>query len=295
MDRIIVLGDTGMLGQSLIKEGRRRGLDLVGASRHSEEFVVDLSDDKALAHCLEKTKAEIIINTVALITPDTCERDPCAAYRINARLPAVLANEARRVGAYLVHISTDHYFSGDGLKMHDEQHPVQLLNEYARTKFAGECFALTCKGALVLRTNIVGFRGHGAPTFVEWALASLETKTPMTLFDDFFASSLDVGTFSSALFDILPKNVSGVLNLASSEVSCKKRFVEILAAKLGFDCSNCTVGSVRSLTLAHRAESLGLDVSKAEKLLGRSLPGLEEVLDNLVREYKERGPCATTA
>lgn len=284
-----------MLGQSLIKEGRRRGLDVVGASRHSEDFVVDLSDDKALAHCLDESKAQIIVNTAAVITPDTCERDPCTAYRINARLPAMLANEACRVGAYLIHVSTDHYFSGDGLKKHDEQHPVRLLNEYARTKYAGECFALTCKGSLVLRTNIVGFRGRGAPTFVEWVLANLETRTPMTLFDDFFASSLDVGTFSSALFDLLPKKLSGILNIASSEVACKKRFVEILANKLGFDCSNCTVGSVRSLTLAQRAESLGLDVSLAETLLGRPLPGLEEVLDNLIREYKERGPCATTA
>jgi dTDP-4-dehydrorhamnose reductase len=284
-----------MLGQALIKEGRRRDLDLVGVSRHSKELVVDLGDDKSLARCLDKTKAQVIVNTVAVITPDSCERDPCTAYRINARLPAVLANEARRVGAYLIHVSTDHFFSGDGLKKHGEQHPIQLLNEYARTKYAGECFVLTCEGSLVLRTNIVGFRGRGAPTFVEWVLSSLETRRPMTLFDDFFASSLDVGAFSSALFDLLPKNISGILNVASSEVACKKRFVEILASKLGFDCSNCTSGSVRSLTLAHRAESLGLDVSRAESLLGRPLPGLEEVLDNLVREYKERGPCATTA
>lgn len=296
MDRILVLGDTGMLGQALMREGRRRGLEMVGASRHSEDLAVDLVDDIALADALGASRSDAVINTVAVTSLDACERDPLLAYRMNARLCALLARETRKTGAYLVHVSTDHFFTGDGDGLHDEACPVQLLNEYARTKYAGECFALTRTGALVLRTNIVGFRGlRGTPTFVEWALASLEQGAPMTLFDDFQTSSLDARAFSAALFDLLPGRPGGVLNLASREVASKRRFVEGLADRLGLDCSRCTPGSVRGLAGARRAESLGLDVSRAESLLGRPLPGLEAVLDNLVEEYKERGPCATTA
>lgn len=296
MDRILVLGDTGMLGQALMKEGRRRGLDMLGVSRHSPELAVDLGQDDALVKALEESGCNVVVNTVAITSLDACEREPLPAYRINARLSALLARETRRLGAYLVHVSTDHFFSGDGSALHDEQSPVQLLNEYARTKYAGECFALTRSGALVLRTNIVGFRGlEGAPTFVEWALASLEKRVPMTLFDDFYTSSLDVRTFSSALFDLLPAKPAGMLNLAAREVASKLQFVAGLAGKLGLAQGRCTRGSVRSLSGAPRAESLGLDVARAERLLGRPLPGLEEVLDNLVREYEERGSCATIA
>ncbi len=56
-------------------------------------------------------------------------------------------------------ISTDHYFCGQGDLKHDESAPVTLLNEYARTKYAGEAFALTNPEACVIRTNVVGFRG----------------------------------------------------------------------------------------------------------------------------------------
>lgn len=296
MDRILVLGDTGMLGQALVREGRRRGLSMVGASRHSKDMAVDLNEDRSIAHVLSESRCGLVINTAAITSLDACERDPLRAYRMNARLPALLAHEAHRCGVVLVHVSTDHFFTGDKEALHDEHAPVQLLNEYARTKYAGECFALTCSGSLVVRTNIVGFRGKAdTPTFVEWAMASLERKAPMTLFDDFYTSSLDVAAFSAALFDLLPMRPTGILNLASREVVSKRRFIERLADKLGLEHSHCGHGSVSELAGAPRAESLGLDVSKAEKLLGRSLPGLEEVLDNLVREYKERGACATTA
>lgn len=296
MGRILVLGDTGMLGQALMKEGRQRGLEMLGASRHSAESPVDLSEDQALLKLLDAAGCSTVINAVAITSLDACERDPLLAYRVNARLSALLARETGRLGAYLVHVSTDHFFTGDGAARHDEHCPVQLLNEYARTKYAGECFALTRAGALVLRTNIVGFRGlEGVPTFVEWALASLEQGVPMTLFDDFHTSSLDVMAFSSALFDLLPAQHAGVLNLAAREVSNKLQFVAGLADRVGLGRGGYTRGSVRSLTGTPRAESLGLDVSRAESLLGRRLPGLEEVLDNLAREYEERDPCAITA
>lgn len=287
MSRILVLGDSGMLGQAVMKEGRRRGLDMLGVSRHSAGWAADLADDDAVVRAVRESGCQIIVNTVAVTSLDACERDLALAYRMNARLAALLAREAQHSGAYLAHVSTDHFFTGDGAAQHDEQAPVHLLNEYARTKYAGEGFALTASGALVLRTNIVGFRGKaGAPTFVEWALGALERGEAMTLFDDFYTSSLDVGAFAVALFELLHSRPAGVLNLASREVASKRQFVEGLAQRLGLSLAHCQSGSVRGLFGVPRGESLGLDVTRAEGLLGRPLPGLDEVLDNLAREYR---------
>ena len=74
-----------------------------------------------------------------------------------------------------MYVSTDHYWQGDGRLLHAEDAPIQLVNEYARSKHAGERFALSGSGpSLALRTNIVGVRGwKGRPTFAEWAVGAI--------------------------------------------------------------------------------------------------------------------------
>lgn len=290
MGGILVLGATGMLGQALMRVGKERGLEVIGTARTGSDIDLDVLDERAMRRCLRDLAPKTVINAVAETRLDRCEREAGMAYLLNARPASILAEVGRASEFHLVQISTDHYFTGGGAAQHDEDAPVRLVNEYARTKYAGERFALTLDDALVVRTNIVGFRAReGAPTFVEWAFESLRNGRSMTLFDDFFTSSLDVTAFSEALYDLLPLRIHGVLNLASSEVSSKKRFIETLAARTGYACSHCVAGSVHELTgEIRRAESLGLDVTRAEALLERKLPGLAEVVSALAEEFEVR-------
>ena len=286
--RVLILGSTGMLGRALSTEGRRRNNSVVGMARSGADINGDIADSDRLTTALAASRPDIVINSAAMTSVDGCEHNPGHAYLVNARAAGVLAEAAGKLGAYLVQISTDHYFTGDGERMHDEAEPVRLLNEYARTKYAGEQFTLINPGALVVRTNVVGFRRHPAnPTFVEWVIRSLQQQSPMTLFDDYYVSSIDVGHLSSALFDLLPSRPSGVLNVAACRVSSKRAFVEALANRLDLPTGHCRSGSVRSMPGTLRAESLGLDVSKAEQLLGRALPDLQGVVDRLIQEYRE--------
>ena len=168
---------------------------------------------------------------------------------------------------------------------------MQLVNQYARGKHAAEKFALMCPGSLVLRTNVVGFRGWSKTTFVEWVIESLASGGKMTLFEDFFTSSIDAGSFASAALDLIGKRASGLLNLASSEVSSKQRFIEELAGAFGYSLANATSGSVRSIGGARRAESCGLDVTRAEQLLGYRLPILSQVIEALRAEHGTLNHC----
>lgn len=283
-DTILVFGATGMLGQALLAEGRRRGLKLVGVARSGADVALDMTDAPALAGLVTEVRPSVVVNAAALTSLDACEKDPCLAYRVNARAVATLAEAA--ADAYFIQISTDHYYSGDGAALHDEDSPIHLVNEYARSKYAGEAYTLTHAHALVLRTNIVGFRNRGASTFVEWALASLCNGQAMTLLEDYFTSSIDVASFSKGLLDLLPQRPTGRLNLAAREVASKARFIEVLAEAAGYDTSHCRPGSIHGLEGARRAESLGLDVTRAERLLGYKLPTLSEVIDNLLRHRR---------
>jgi dTDP-4-dehydrorhamnose reductase len=283
--KLIVLGSTGMLGRIIYHKAKERGFEVIGIATHDADINLDITDDIKLVNVINEQRPDIVINTCAIIGHKICEESPGLAYRINARPSSILANLSNEIGYYYIFVSTDSYYYGDSNKKHTIHDDVLLLNEYARTKYAGECFARISKKTLIVRTNIVGYkRIKQNPTFVEWVIYNLANQQPMTLFDDYYVSSITVSQFSDALLDLIFKGIYGILNIASSEVFSKKDFVENLAHEFNFSLENTKVGSVNTL-LPKRADSLGLDVSYTEQLLGYKLPVLKEVVFQLKKEY----------
>ena len=292
MSRILLLGATGMLGQAVRREAESRGRSVVGAARSGADVDVDITDDAAVGSAVASASPDLVVNCAAIVNHQGCEDDPDAAYRVNGRAVAVIAEAAAANGARLVHVSTDQYWTGDADAKHDESVPVRLINEYARSKYAGEAFARAYGDTLVVRTKVTGFRGaDGRPTFIEWVIGALEAGEPMTLFDDFYTSTVDAPTLARALLDLASAGHTGLVNVASSDVSNKQEFIEAMAAELGLGDREFGTASVRGMD-PPRAESLGLEVGLAESALGRSLPGLSEVVAALVAEHRERSAAA---
>ncbi len=284
---ILVFGGSGMLGQALIAQASARGMDAIGASRHGSDLVVDIYQAEAVFAIIEAANPRLVINCAANTDLKACEADPGQAYMVNCRAVAVMAAACRARDIPFIHVSTDHYYVGDGAISHAENAPVTLVNEYARTKYAGEAMALVWEKALVVRTNVTGFRGwRGRPTFIEWGLNVIKRDEPVTLFDDVFSSTIDAASLSAAILDLTSlDHAKRILNIASRNVVSKKDFLCRLAQKLGKSLDGASVGSGAGLK-PPRANSLGLDVSQAEALLGRALPDTDQVIDNLLKEYE---------
>ncbi|MDR3151823.1 MAG: hypothetical protein LBT67_03150, partial [Holosporaceae bacterium] len=85
--------------------------------------------------------------------------------------------------------------------------------------------------------------------------------------------------------DLIEKKICGLINVASREVFSKAEFIKTLADVFGFSVKNTTISSVKKL-LPNRADSLGLDVSRAETILGYTLPTLDDVIFSLYEEYR---------
>lgn len=287
--KIVILGSTGMLGQALIKESLNRKLQTIGIARKGSDRCLDLTNDKELIDAIESIAPDVIINTVAIVNLKICEEKPLLAYLTNTHSVAILSEMTRKKNIYLVQISTDHYYTGDQDFQHSENEEVELVNEYAKTKYMAENFALSDPKSLIVRTNIVGFRDRiNSPTFIEWVLDSLIKQLPMTLFYDFFTSSIDVTSFAKIIFDVLEQKCSGILNIASRETFSKKTFIEMIACDLGVSLTHTKTGSIFDLKDVPRAESLGLNVTKIEHILGYKLPTIEQVVNNLITVYKEK-------
>jgi dTDP-4-dehydrorhamnose reductase len=287
---ILLFGATGMLGQAIAAEARRRSHSLVGASRHGPDRVVDLAEEDGAGALIRSVGPSLVINVAAIASIEACERDPGLAHRINAEAVARMTEHCRAAGVPFVHVSTDHFFTGDVDARHGENAPVTLVNEYARTKHLAEGFALASPDALVLRTNVTGLRGRiGEPTFAEWVLGALELRLPLRLYDDFYTSTIDARSFAAAMFDLAKTRASGLVNLAACTVASKREFVHALARAMRIRLNWDEPASVKTLA-PPRAESLGLDTGKAERFLGYRLPDTDLVCRNLVTHWKEQ--CA---
>jgi dTDP-4-dehydrorhamnose reductase len=285
---MIVLGSTGMLGQAFMKTALDRNIGVIGLARENADLNIDILDFNKLINTIKIHRPKVIVNCIAITDINLCEDDLNMAYLVNAHLVAVLVDVCRELNIRLIHISTDHFFVNDGNKKHNETSPTVLVNNYAKTKYAGEQFALSYPKSLVIRTNIVGFRNSQSPTFIEWALSSLKNQKEITLFQDFYTSSIDVYTFSEILLQIIDESsdsINGLINIASSEVCNKEQFIKKLAIVFNYKNTKLNIGNVASINGTKRAESLGLDTSKIEQFLGKNMPTTDNVIDSLYKNW----------
>jgi dTDP-4-dehydrorhamnose reductase len=284
MADLLVLGGTGMLGRAIVDTARARGFDCVSAARRRADIDLDLGEPSGWRKALAQAAPRVVVNSAAIADVDSCDRDPARAEIVNGHAPGELASLCRSLGIRFVQISTDHFFTGDADAKHSEDAPISILNAYAASKRLGEQTTARVPGVLVLRTNVTGWRGEAArPTFVEWACETLRLGKPARLFDDYFTSTIHAAGFAQAMIELVELGADGLYNVASSEVSSKMAFVAALAHALSLPCANLSRGSVKDLGV-RRAESCGLNVTKAELALGRRLPDLKTVVDSLVKE-----------
>jgi len=153
---ILVTGTNGQVGYSLLRSLQGLGT-LVAVDRHA----LDLADPDQIRSVVRDVKPALIVNPAAYTAVDQAESDPEGAHRINAIAPGVLAEEAKALGAPLVHYSTDYVFDGAKEGAYVEDDATNPKNEYGKSKLAGERAIAQVGGAhLVLRTSwVYGRRG----------------------------------------------------------------------------------------------------------------------------------------
>ena len=159
--KILLLGKNGQVGWELQRSLAPLG-ELIALDRAGEDGLCgDLTDLEGLRRTISIVKPNIIINAAAYTAVDNAENDKVNTNIVNAQAPRVLAEEALKVGAWLVHYSTDYVFDGSGNNAWEEKDESNPLSEYGRSKLAGEQ-AIENSGCryLIFRTSwVFGSRG----------------------------------------------------------------------------------------------------------------------------------------
>ncbi len=154
--KILLIGGQGQVGWEL-----QRTLAPLGTVYAPARTELDLADADALRQAVRQAGPDLIVNAAAYTAVDQAERERDLAFRINGDAPGILAEEARRIDAAIVHYSTDYVFDGAKGAPYEEIDAPRPLNAYGESKLAGER-AVAASGAahLILRTSwVYGVRG----------------------------------------------------------------------------------------------------------------------------------------
>ena len=154
--KILLTGATGQVGWEL-----RRSLACLGEVIAVDRGRMDLADAGSIRRAVQALKPDFIVNPAAYTAVDRAEAEPDLARAINTVAPGVLAEEAKELGALLVHYSTDYVFDGTKDSPYTEDDAPNPLSVYGRTKWGGE-EAIRASGAayFILRTSwVYGLRG----------------------------------------------------------------------------------------------------------------------------------------
>ena len=179
---ILLFGSGGQVGwelqRSLAVLGEVTALDF-----DSRAHCGDFANPDGIAQTVRALRPAVIVNAAAHTAVDKAESEPALARTLNATTPGVLAEEAARLGAWLVHYSTDYVFDGSGTRPWVETDAPAPLSVYGRTKWEGEQLIQQsgCRH-LILRTSWV-YAARGG-NFARTMLRLAEERERLTVIDD---------------------------------------------------------------------------------------------------------------
>jgi dTDP-4-dehydrorhamnose reductase len=180
--KILLFGKSGQVGWELLRSLAPLG-ELIVLDSNSQDFCGDFTKLEGVAHTIHTVAPDVIVNAAAHTAVDRAESEPELARTINALAPGVLAQEAKRSKAWLIHYSTDYVFDGNGDKPWLENDPTGPLNVYGKTKLEGEQLILQsgCQH-LIFRTSwVYGTRGGN---FAKTMLRLAKEREIINVIDD---------------------------------------------------------------------------------------------------------------
>lgn len=224
--KILLFGKSGQVGWELQRSLAPLG-ELVAVDTGHTGLCGDFTNPAGLADTVRRVKPTIIVNAAAHTAVDKAESEPELARTINAQAPSILAQEAQRLGAWMVHYSTDYVFDGSGSHAWLESDTPSPLSVYGQTKWEGElAVAQHCRNHLIFRTSWV-YAARGG-NFAKTMLRLARERDSLSVIDD------QVGAPTGA--DLL----ADITALALRQVLCRVHPQPDLAGLYHLVASGCT-------------------------------------------------------
>ena len=303
MKRILLIGKNGQVGWEL-----ERTLAPLGKVIAVDRKVVDLAKADTIVAAIREMKPEIIVNAAAYTAVDKAESEPELAMAINGIVPGIMAEEARRLNALLVHYSTDYVFDGTKNGAYTEQDAPNPQSIYGKTKLAGEQAVQSVNGPhIILRTSwVYGGRGKN---FLRTILRLAQERDELKIVDDQIGAPTWSRMIAEATAQILSQafstltpypsrltELSGIYHLTSAGQTSWFGFASAiveLAIRQGADFSPkmLPIPTTEYPLPAARPQNSVMSNDKLKNTFGLSLPDWQTALGLCLDEMECQASC----
>jgi len=229
--KYLITGKNGQLAGTFIRTFEQHSIDFLAP----EESQLDITDPRLVDDVVGSLKPDVIINCAAYNLVDKAEQDREAAFSVNALGPKNLARVAAKYKTILVHFGSDYVF--DGLKesgLYVEDDPVHPLNEYGRSKLAGEQHVLEAADrCLVLRLSWVF--GPGKQNFIHKLLEWAKSHEYLKIACDEFSVPTCTDTVAEVTLRAIDRGLTGRYHLTSSGYCSRYEWAKLVLREIGAD------------------------------------------------------------
>ncbi len=290
---ILLFGKTGQVGWELQRSLAPLG-NLIAVDVHSSEYCGDFSNPEGVAETVRRIKPDVIVNAAAHTAVDKAESEAEFAQLLNATSVEAIAKEAAKIGAWVVHYSTDYVFPGNGEEPWRETDATAPLNVYGETKLAGEkALQAHCARHLIFRTSWV-YAGKGN-NFAKTMLRFAKERTEMSVINDQFgaptgAELLADCTAHAIRVALKQPDVAGLYHLVASGVTTWHDYAALVfdeARKAGIELAITTLNAVPTSaypTPARRPNNSRLNTDKFQQNFDLVLPAWETGVKRMLTE-----------
>jgi dTDP-4-dehydrorhamnose reductase len=275
--RILITGKEGQVGWELQRSLAGLG-DVVATDRRE----LDLCDSNAIRRTVRKATPNIIVNAAAYTAVDNAESEPDVAMQVNAIAPGILAEEAKLLGALLVHYSTDYVFDGSKQMPYREEDMPNPLSVYGRSKLKGEqaIVASKCRH-LIFRTSWV--YSSRERNFLLTILKAAHEKPELRVVDDQFGAPTSSSAIADATARVLQvRAAQGLYHMTAGGQTSWFGFAQTILRNAAISTPVAPIRSDQYPAKATRPRNSVLDNTKLKEALGVSLPGWERQLEQVM-------------
>jgi dTDP-4-dehydrorhamnose reductase len=222
--RVLVTGAAGQLGRYLVPAvcaARATAIGVGSRPGPDIDIAADLSDRVATHRAVALAAPDIIIHAAACTDVDGIEREPQRGVLANATATQHIVDAAGAAGSYLIAVSTDMVFPGDGGAPYEENAPTLPISSYGVSKLAAERFVLDADPTFAVARTAWLYGGAGKH-FPRTVLTVLRDRGTIDVVDDEWGSPTYAGDLATALVALAAKRGSGIFHLVNR--GCASRF-----------------------------------------------------------------------
>ncbi len=288
--KIMILGGSGFLGQNFVNLFNQNGRYTILASYNEFKpqdfgnwFRFTVSDSACLKDAIDAFKPDVLINCIALADVEKCEQDSFRATEVNTNFPKVLSAICHQTRTKLIQISTDH-FSGKYKLPRNEFSSVWGINNYGKTKLAGEYFVLQNANNLVVRVNFFGTGNSKHKSSLDKLLVSIKENSDLTGFTNILFTPVSIVNLYNYLVKLVELDITGLIHVASSNEISKFDFIRLVLEYFPNYLGTLTPLEFKAGTfgLVQRPEYMSLDATYISNLTGIRALSVEKMIDQVL-------------